>query len=78
MKKIQRHITGFLFATPCYLFGAATVTNLKGNFYEYNASNSVVEADFVAINNDFNMAGEDIGYALENARKELLDDVLLN
>ncbi|WP_419802334.1 hypothetical protein [Mucilaginibacter sp.] len=60
MNNIEQNHTDFLFTTPSYLTGAATIFNLAGNFYEYNSCETGEEADRVAIANDFNITGDDL------------------
>ncbi len=61
MKK--RFNTGYLFSTPSFLSGVGTVINLAGDFYEFNYSEN---ADRDAIQNDFNMIGQDINDVIED------------
>jgi hypothetical protein len=70
MKKQKRYTTGFLFSTPSFLSGAGTVINLAGNFYEFNSSDSGLEADEKAIENDFRMIGQDFFDVIENIKKD--------
>lgn len=65
MNKIIRFKTDFLFSTPTFLSGAATVINIAGNFYNFNKSESGFDADFLALENDFNIVGQDIYDAME-------------
>ena len=60
MDNSEQNYTDFLFTTPSYLTGAATVFNLNGNFYEYNTYESGEEADQIAIANDFMIVGNDL------------------
>ncbi len=60
MNNSEKNYTGFLFTTPSYWTGAATVFNLGGNFYEYNTCESGEEADKIAIANDFMIVGNDL------------------
>ncbi len=60
MDNSEQNHTDFLFTTPSYLTGAATVFNLNGNFYEYNSCESGEEADEIAIANDFMIVGNDL------------------
>jgi hypothetical protein len=70
MKKQKRYSTGFLFSTPSFLSGAATVMNLAGNFYEFNSSESGFEADEKAIENDFCMIGQDFSDVVDKVKEE--------
>ena len=60
MNNTEQNRTDFLFTTPTYLTGAATIFNLSGNFYEYNSCETGEEADRIAIANDFNITGDDL------------------
>lgn len=62
----NRFNTGFLFSTPGFLSGAGTVINIAGNFYEFNYSDSDIDADRIALENDFNMIGQDISDVIES------------
>ena len=70
MKKQKRYITDFLFSTPSFLSGAGTVINLAGNFYEFNTYESGSEADRTAIENDFEMIGQDIYDVFEEIKSD--------
>lgn len=56
----NRFLTDFLFSTPTFLSGAGTVMNLAGSYYKFNGSNTGLEADEIALRNDFNMIAQDI------------------
>ncbi len=71
MKNLNRFKTDFLFSTPSLLSGAGTVMNIAGNYYEFNESNSVIEADDLAIREDFNMVGQDISDALKKLKSDI-------
>jgi hypothetical protein len=60
MEKKTQFNTDFLFTSPNFLTGAATIFNLAGNFYEHNSSKSEDEADCSAIANDFKIVGNDL------------------
>lgn len=70
MKKQKRFVTDFLFSTPTFLSGAGTAINLAGNFYEFNSSDSDFEADKKAIENDFNMIGQDIYDVIDKIKED--------
>lgn len=55
--------TDFLYATPTFLSGAATVFAVSGFSPQYNRSSSEIEADSIAIYSDWALAGQDIHYA---------------
>ena len=56
----NKYVTGFLFSTPNFISGAGTVMNIAGNYYDFNSSETGLEADAMAIKNDFNMIGQDM------------------
>jgi hypothetical protein len=70
MKKQKRFVTDFLFSTPTFLSGAGTAINLAGNFYDFNSSDSGFEADKKAIENDFNMIGQDIYDVIDKIKED--------
>lgn len=70
MKKQRRFTTGILYSTSSFLSGAATVINLGGNYYNFNASVTEIEADTQALANDFNVIGQDFNDVLENIKKD--------
>lgn len=64
--------TGFLFASPNFLYGVASTIDLGGTLVEYNASTTIQEADMKAIESDWAITGKDIkraiiAFAEENA-----------
>jgi hypothetical protein len=65
MNNTDNFSTDFLFTTPTFLTGAATIFNLNGNFYDYNESGSGREADCMALGNDFDIIGNDLKKAIE-------------
>lgn len=71
----KKHVTGFLFSDPSLLSGAGTVMNLAGNFYEYNGSENGEEADKVALENDFQMVGQDIAGVMDAFYTEHLQKI---
>lgn len=75
METKKKFVTDFLFSTPTFLSGAATVISLNGNFYRFNVSKSEIEADNKALENDFRMIGQDISAVIENIKNN--DEVLI-
>jgi hypothetical protein len=63
MNDTEQFSTDFLFTTPTFITGGATIFNIAGNFYDYNRSASGEEADCMAIKNDFNIVGNDLKQA---------------
>lgn len=62
--------TGFLFADPSFLSGAARAIDLWGQFDDYNRSESPEEADGKAIAADWLVVGNDIQDAIEGTQSE--------
>jgi hypothetical protein len=62
--------TGFLFAHPGFLQGAAVVIDLGGTLIEYNVSRTPQEADARAIASDWAITGKDILTAAKTLAKE--------
>jgi hypothetical protein len=52
--------TDFLFATPSFLGGAATVLSLGGFRHEYNQSATEASADAIALDSDWSAVGSDL------------------
>jgi len=53
----------FLFATPSFLGGMASVLDLGATLVQYNESLTTVEADMRAIQSDWEVTGNDLIYA---------------
>lgn len=68
MKEVKISRTDFLFCTPNFWTGAASSINLFGNFYEFNTSETGAEADMRAIQNDFDMVGQDLNNVLKSLK----------
>jgi len=58
-------LSGFLFATPSFMEGAARVLDIGGTFDQYNASDTEAEADEKAIYADWRVIGDDLSSPLE-------------
>jgi hypothetical protein len=58
--------TGFLYSTPGFLSGMASVLDIFGNLGRYNYSRTGKEADFRALYSDYRMIGQDIEGAMES------------
>ena len=67
-KKVQ---SNFLFAQPSFASGAARAADLWGMFDEYNGSESVAEADQIAVAADWAMVGQDLSRAIDEFRGQL-------
>lgn len=63
--------TDFLFATPSFIGGMASVLDLGTTMVVYNESASTQEADARAMASDWNVTGQDIKTAFDQIRKEL-------
>ena len=57
---LKRVRSGFLFATPSFISGAARVLDLYGTYDVYNASFTECEADYKALFSDWRIVGQDI------------------
>ncbi len=55
---MKKTFTSFLFADAGFVTGIASAFNVPGNFYTFNSSD---DPDTLALNNDVNMIGQDIG-----------------
>jgi hypothetical protein len=62
--------TGFLFAEPSFLSGAARTLDLFGLFDVYNRSNTPLEADTRAIASDWIITGQDVQDAIGQFESE--------
>ena len=62
-------ITDFLTSRSGFVDGVATIADLSGSFYKYNASKSPEIADQKAIRKDWEVVGQDLrkAYAKEKA-----------
>jgi hypothetical protein len=61
----------FLFAQPSFASGAARVSDLFGQFDEYNISETSAEADAKAIAADWIVVGQDLTDAIEQNESEM-------
>ena len=60
MTKRKRYRTNVLFIRPSILDGIGSIMNIAGNYFDFNYSNSGVETDKKAIENDWGVIGNDI------------------
>lgn len=65
--------TDFLYATPTFLSGAATVFAVSGFSHRYNRSSTEFEADSRAIYSDWSLVGQDIGTSTSSLVKKALE-----
>ncbi len=63
MEERKKYRTDFLFSDSSFVVGAGSAFNLAGNYYDYNVSETPEKADVKAIQNDWNMIGEDLKIA---------------
>lgn len=52
--------TFFLFARPSFIEGVARVLDIGNTLREYNESQTTIEADLIAIHEDWSAIGKDI------------------
>ena len=64
-------MTDYLFATPSFLSGMASVLDIGSTLTHYNTSDSPEEADARAIASDWAMVGQDIRSAISAYEKSL-------
>lgn len=63
--------TDFLFSSPNFWVGFGSTMNLCGGYFSYNWSKTPSEADARAIQNDWEVVGEDLRSALRESEIEL-------
>jgi hypothetical protein len=68
---MNRLPSDFLFSRMGFLTGAGSVLALFGNYYEYNQSSTVAEADVLALYSDWLNTGNDIRVGIEKVRSEI-------
>ncbi len=61
--------TDFLTATSTFVIGLGSVLNLGGNQFSYNRSATPEEADRMALENDWEVVGQDISAELEKLKQ---------
>ena len=57
--------TFFLFAEPSFIEGLARIFDFSGTLNVYNESETEIEADFMALKNDWVEIGKDIKTAIK-------------
>ena len=62
--------TDFLLPKNNFLIGMGSTMNLAGNYFKYNYSKSVIEADSKAIRSDWQNVGKDIKSALRKFKEK--------
>lgn len=63
MEDKRTYRSDFLFSETSFLIGVGSSLNLAGNYFEYAVSETPEKADLKAIENDWNMVGEDLKLA---------------
>jgi hypothetical protein len=64
-------MTAILFAIPRFIFGLSRTLDIGGTFTAYNQSKSPSEADWKAIESDWNTVGNDLRFALKKGMADL-------
>ena len=57
--------TSYLYATPSFLGGFAKTLDLGGTLVVFNKSETPIEADAKAINNDWKAVGKDLTHSIK-------------
>ena len=58
--KPRKYKTTFLFRRTSFLIGCGSVFNVSGNYFVFNYSKSGLQADAKAIENDWDVIGQDL------------------
>jgi hypothetical protein len=74
----KNYHTDFLFVTPSFFQGMGTVFNIGGKFFEYNYSDSGLEADERAIESDWGVVGLDIHNSIQSFSSKLKNQEILH
>lgn len=64
MTKVKIHKTYHLFPRTSTVVGMGSLLNISGNYFDFNYSNSGIEADAKAAESDWYMIGKDIEDAI--------------
>jgi len=70
MSKAKKYKTGFLYTKHSAMIGAGSIFNISGNYFDFNYSKTLQEADNKAIENDWGMIGEDLKKAIKSFSKQ--------
>jgi hypothetical protein len=70
---MNNNSTDFLYATPSFLAGAATVFAVSGCSSTFNRSTSETEADSRAIYSDWSLVGQDIARSTSTLERKNLE-----
>lgn len=76
MNEIFSSKTDFLFPSPSFLNGMGSIFNIAGNYFEYNTSETDLQADLRALKSDWYTIGKDFEIAKEIFRKKFDPDQL--
>jgi len=75
MKKIRVQAkapkTTSLLPHKSFIVGMGSIFNLRGQYFDYNKSDSSLKADSKALQSDWEMTGEDLRKAQRNFQKSL-------
>ncbi|MFY8187921.1 MAG: hypothetical protein ACOVLC_08180 [Flavobacterium sp.] len=69
--------TGFLFNRTSFWKGIGSIFSLYGNYYEFNASKTYLEADRKALKSDWQNVGKDIKIAQKKFELDFSDELCL-
>jgi hypothetical protein len=70
MTKIKKYKTNFLVPNTSFLIGMGSIMNIQGNYFDFNYSDTLEEADSKAIENDWGVVGNDLRRAINKLIKE--------
>jgi len=70
MTKIKKYKTNFLVPSTSFLIGMGSIMNIQGNYFDFNYSDTLEEADGKAIENDWGVVGNDLRKAINKLIKE--------
>ena len=77
-KKKKQYKTDFLLPKNNFLIGIGSVLNITGSYFDYNYSNSDMEADFIALTSDWHNIGNDIRKSKEKFEKDNKSKLCIN
>jgi len=70
--------TDILFAIPSFFSGMGSIFNIAGNYFEYNTSETALQADIKALKSDWDTIGKDFENAKKIFKKKHNDQLTLN
>lgn len=68
MKRFGFFRTDFLFPRNSFFIGLGSIMGIAGNYFEFNSSNSEIEADRKAMLSDWGVVGKDMESASESMK----------